>query len=335
MQLPNGFTNRPATFDDIPIVVDMLNQTAISNQESFFVEDMQTEWSTPGFDVANSVRLVICAEGQLVGYIEVWDIDEPPLRPTIWGRVHPDFRCLGIGRFLMTWAENRAQQAVSRCLDGVQVVYQCGCDEHHAGTQKLFDVMGLQYIRDSWDMEITLKEEPLPVTPPNGFIIRDYRHPEEFRDIVLANEEAFEDHHGYVKKSPEQQLEQWHHLISTDPYFDPSVWFVAEHIDSGEIAGVSICRTRAWTDPSKAYLGSLSVRRPFRRKGLAKALLIHTFRAFWLQGSTTISLSVDADNLTGVTQLYEQAGMQVTRRLKMYEKELRPGINPSVTSIDS
>jgi mycothiol synthase len=334
MQPPKGFTSRLASFDDISMIVAMLNQTTGDNQESFFAEDINTEWRTPNFDVSDSVRLVLSANRQLIGYIEVWDVDNPPVRPTIWGRVHPDFIQQGIGHYLMNWAENRAKQAISRCPDDLRVAYQCGCDNHHINTQKLFESMGLHHYRDSWDMEITLSKEPPAVTTPDDFIIRDYRHPDEFRDVILANEEAFEDHFGYVKKSPEQHLEQWQHLIDTDPYFDPTVWFVAEHIPSGEIAGVSICRTRAWTDPNKAYLGSLSVHRPYRRKGLAMALLKHTFRAFWLRGTKTISLSVGADNLTGATQLYKKAGMHVTRHLMMYEKELRAGTEYSTTTLN-
>ena len=322
--LPDGFTNRPATVEDIPQVVAMLNQT-VGDKKTYFEEDTKTEWSTPGFDVGNSVRLVFTPHQTLVGYIEIWDIDNPPVRPTIWGRVHPDYTRRGIGKYLMKWADQRAQQVLSRCPEGVRVAYQCGCDNDHISTQKLFDAMGLTYYRDSWDMEITLMEEPAKVIPPDEFVIRNYKHPEEFREVVLANEEAFEDHFGYVKKSPKQHLEQWQHLINTDLYFDPSVWFVAEHITSGAIAGVSISRPRAWNDHHKAYLGSLSVRRPYRRKGLASALLKHTFRQFWLRGTNIISLSVDANNLTGATKLYEDAGMYVSRHLMMYEKEIRAG----------
>jgi len=327
--LPDGFTTRPATIEDIPLVVAMLNETANSDQPTYFEDDTRTEWSTPDFNVSDSVRLVFSATGKIVGYIEVWDIDNPPIRPTIWGRVHPDFTRRGIGTYLMTWAENRVQQAIDRCPEGVRVAYQCGCDVNHMGTQSLFEQMSLTYYRDSWDMEIMLTEEPPPIIPPAGFNIRDYRHPDEFREVVLANEEAFKDHFGYVKKSPEQHLEQWEHLITTDPYFDPTVWFVAEHIESGDIAGVSISRPRAWNNPNKAYLGSLSVRRPYRRKGLASALLKHTFRQFWLRGTNTITLSVDASNVTGATELYKKAGMRVSRHLMMYEKVIRDGVDYS------
>lgn len=335
MQLPIGFLSRPANFDDIPMIIAMLNQTTDSDQDSFFVDDMQTEWQTPDFDCSRSVQLVFSDDEILVGYIEVWDIDNPPVRPTIWGRVHPDFTYQGIGSYLMNWAENRAKQAIYRCPTDLRIAYQCGCDNHHLGTQKLFESLGLLYYRDSWDMEITLTQEPPIITSPDGFTIRGYRHPDEFRDVILANEEAFEDHYGYVKKTPEQNLKQWHHLINTDPYFDPAVWFIAEHITSGEIAGVSICRSRSWTDPHKAYLGSLSVRRPYRRNGIAMALLKHTFRAFWLRGTKTIALSVGADNLTGATKLYTKAGMHISRHLMMYEKELRVGREYATTIIDA
>jgi GNAT superfamily N-acetyltransferase len=208
MQLPIGFTNRPATFDDIPLIVAMLNQTSIDNLDSSLIEEKQSEWHTPDFDVSDSIRLVFSAHQELVGYIEVWDIDNPPIRSTIWGWVHPNLTRQGIGKYLMTWAENRARKAISRCPDNTRVTYQCGCDSNEISTQQLFDAMGLQYYRDSWDMEITLTEEPAIVTAPDGFIVRDYRHPDEFREMIMANEEAFEDHFGYVKKPPEQHLEQ-------------------------------------------------------------------------------------------------------------------------------
>ena len=145
MTLSDEFSSHSATFDDIPMIIAMLNQTTSESQDSFFVEDMKTEWLTPDFNVSDSVQLVFSADNQLVGYVEVWDIDNPPVRPTIWGRVHPDFTRQGIGTYLMTWAENRAKQAISRCSDDIRIAYQCGCDTHNIGTQKLFESLGLHY----------------------------------------------------------------------------------------------------------------------------------------------------------------------------------------------
>ena len=75
------------------------------------------------------------------------------------------------------------------------------------------------------------------------------------------------------------------------------------------------------------WIRALSVRRPWRRKGLALALLLHSFRDFKEREKARAGLGVDATNLTGATGLYEKAGMHVALQYDFYEKELRPGIN--------
>ena len=47
-----------------------------------------------------------------------------------------------------------------------------------------------------------------------------------------------------------------------------------------------------------------------------------------------MDLGVDAESLTGATDLYKKVGMIVLRQYDMYEKELRPGKNVSVTTLD-
>ena len=59
------------------------------------------------------------------------------------------------------------------------------------------------------------------------------------------------------------------------PAFDPSFWFVAR--ESGEIAGISLCRVHWSGDPEHGYVGALGVRRPWRKHGLGLALLQHSF----------------------------------------------------------
>ncbi len=66
-------------------------------------------------------------------------------------------------------------------------------------------------------------------------------------------------------------------------------------------------------------------RRPWRRQGLALALLYHTFHEFRRRGKKRVGLGADAGSLTGATQLYEKAGMRAVQQMAPYEKELRPG----------
>ena len=64
------------------------------------------------------------------------------------------------------------------------------------------------------------------------------------------------------------------------------------------------------------------MRRPWRRRGLGLALLLRSFGQFYERGQRRVALSVDSDNPSGATRLYERAGMRVEREEVLYEKEL-------------
>ena len=130
----------------------------------------------------------------------------------------------------------------------------------------------------------------------------------------------------------EEDYQEWVHWIDNDPDHDPSLWFLA--VDGEEIAGVSLCRPRMAEDPEMGWVDSLGVRRPWRRRGLALALLHHSFGELYRRGRRKVGLGVDAQSLTGATRLYEKAGMQVDRQYAVYEKELRPGKDLSTQSVD-
>jgi len=113
------------------------------------------------------------------------------------------------------------------------------------------------------------------------------------------------------------------HFMTRDEAYDPDLWFLA--VDGEKIAGVSLCDKSAHDDPNSGYVRSLSVRRPWRRQGIALALLLHTFSEFYRRGTRKVALGVDAENLTGALHLYRKAGMHVHKQFDLYEKELRPG----------
>jgi len=110
--------------------------------------------------------------------------------------------------------------------------------------------------------------------------------------------------------------------MDTDPNFDPSMAFVA--VDGDEIAGTALCNPIWVEDPDAGWIHSLGVRRPWRRRGVALALLHRCFVALYDRGKRRAKLGVDAQSLTGATRLYEKAGMHVERQFGFYEKELRP-----------
>jgi mycothiol synthase len=151
---------------------------------------------------------------------------------------------------------------------------------------------------------------------------------------LRAVREAFKDHWGYLDTPFEEERERWLHHMDTDAEFDPSLWFLA--MDGEEIAGISLCKWKAFDDPDMGWVNILGVRRPWRRRGVALALLRHSFREFYARGRCKIGLGVDAQSLTGATRVYEKAGMRSDprRELLLYEKELQSGREIRTQSLD-
>ncbi len=149
---------------------------------------------------------------------------------------------------------------------------------------------------------------------PDGLEVRTFA-PGQERAVFDAVDEAFRDSWDHVPGV----FEQWRHWALEHEAFDPELWWLA--YDGGEIAGACLCRPYE-SEPDMGWVASLAVRRPWRRRGLARALLLRSFHEFRRRGFARVGLGVDADSLTGANRLYESAGMQPIRRVDMYEKRL-------------
>ena len=97
-------------------------------------------------------------------------------------------------------------------------------------------------------------------------------------------------------------FEEWAHFLLQPPAFEPQLWFLAEERE--QAGGFAICHPHP-SDPMLGWIGVLGVRRAWRRRGLARALLLHAFREFRRCGLRRAGLGVDAENLTGANRLYE------------------------------
>ena len=173
---------------------------------------------------------------------------------------------------------------------------------------------------------------PPETVAPDGIAIRAFVRDRDMRALVLADRDAFQDHWGYVEHPLEEEYQEWVHWIDNNPDHDPSLWFLA--MDGEEIAGMSLCCPKTAEDPEMGWVDSLGVRRPWRRRGVALALLRHSFGELYRRGKRKVGLGVDAQSLTGALDLYKKAGMRVDRQYITYEKELRPGRDLSTQSVE-
>jgi mycothiol synthase len=336
VELPEGFTIRGATLADLKPALDLFNRWSRSVIHEDEITDevaIRMEWVSPGFNPAEDIRLVFTPGGKMVGYIEVWTTQRPPVHPWIWARVDPRYEGLGIGAALLTWGEERARKALDAVPADLRFAPRVGTYQEAEAAKTLFEDMGYQRIRSSYQMRIEMPAPPPAPEWPDGITLRIFNPETDLEAVYRADDEAFRDHFGYVEAPFEEGLKRFQHFITGYEGFDPTLWFLALDGPSGEVAGICLCRARAYNDPNVGWVNILAVRRPWRKRGIGLALLRHAFGELYRRGKHMVGLGVDAENLTGALRLYEHAGMHVHRAFDLFEKEVRPGQEISVQSL--
>jgi mycothiol synthase len=287
-------------------------------------EQLQNRLGTPGLSLEADTRLVLSPKGEVVGTGTVLDLAEPHVQVESAGAVHPAHTGKGIGSAILSWIEERAREAIPKAPPDARVSLHQGADEREKASRALLERHGFRAIRHFWRMVIAMDAPPPTALWPEGIHVRTIDPKADLRRAYLAIRDAFKDHWGFVEGPVEEEFHRLEHRIAHDPDFDPTLFFLAEEAE--EIAGVCYARPKTGTDASMGYVQVLGVLRPWRRRGLALALLHHAFGEFYRRGVKKVALHVDAQSLTGATCLYEKAGMTADEVGHAYEKELRPGI---------
>lgn len=322
---------RPFALEDAQAAVDLFNacsQATYGWNESD-LDTLMNEWTSPGLDVQEDIRVLEDEQGQIIGYVEVWDTTKPHVVKYIWCVMHPDYWDDFHYREMLTWAESRAQDRIYLAPPDARVIMVQGISNKDLQRKKALEAYGFDLVRHFFRMQIDLTGPPMEPILPEAISVSPIDPETELRETILALEDGFKDHWGHVDRPVDEILAQMQHFIENDKDFDPTLWFLAKSGD--EIAGVCRCGSKTVEDPDMGWVKQLCVRKPWRCQGLGMALLLIAFNEFYRRGKQRAGLAVDASSLTNATRLYEKAGMQVTMQYDTYEKELRPGINLSTS----
>jgi mycothiol synthase len=291
---------RPATEQDFPAMLELIaedEEHLLGHPSRLALGDLR-EWLSR-VDLAEDTWLYE-SDGELcaLGWCDLAPGSDAAFAA---GIVRPRFKAHGIGASLLERSESRS------AARGAKRMHQFALGKD-AAAASLMAAHGYSEVRRFYEMAIELSERPQ---------VPDIRietlNEAEASEFHAALDEAFQDHWEHHSLS----FEEWWSRHSSSQGFDLSLYFLIR--DGGEIAAAS--RNEANRNGG-GYVAAIGVRRPWRGKGYAKALLLHTFRELYDRGITRVTLGVDAQSPTGATHLYERVGMHVEQENVVFEKAL-------------
>ncbi len=262
--------------------------------------------------------------GTLVAVVSTFWVDtrEGAREHRVHATVHPDWMRRGIGHQALAWLEARARASLAEHPTEAPAFYGTWCPEARIAKRDLIEAAGYTQVRWFFEMERT-GLDVVDVPPlPAGIEIRPMgRDRTLLRRLFDADTEAFLDHWGGFPAT-DTMFAQW----MEGPNADPALFVVAW--DGDEIAG-GVVNTiyrhdNAAFDRRRGWLDSVFVRRPWRRRGLAAALVARSLVVLRDAGMDSAMLGVDADNPTGALGIYERAGFVVATRATAYRKPMTP-----------
>ena len=266
-------------------------------------------------------RDVLLAEvdGEAVAYARVFwnELVEGGRSYENFGFVHPAWRRRGIGGAMHRHNEARLREIAADHADVAPKLFGSESVDTDAGNAALLLGNGYHAARFFYDMVAPSLEGVVAPPMPEGIELRPATR-DQYRAIWEASAEAFRDHWG----EQEWAEEDWARFDANPDYADASLWRVGWAGD--EVAGVIITTPQAEEneryDRKRVYVDMVSVRRPWRRMGLARALLASSLVGARDAGFTSATLGVDSDSPTGATALYESLGFAPEKTFTAYRK---------------
>jgi mycothiol synthase len=294
---------RPITPDDLPALAAFLaeDETHLFGRPSRIGVTDVTAWLAT-CDLAGDSWLLE-EDGELValGWVEKHgDLG------TAVGVVQRGQRGRGLGAQLVGRSEERLRTLGAARVHNITLAPD-------SAAPPLLSGRGYREVRRFWEMTIELGDDPPPESAlPEGLRIEPFST-ERARDFYSVLDEAFADHWEHRSVS----FDEWWQRHSAMPDHDPSLWFLVRS-DEEVVAAARNDAKRS----GGGWIGGLGVRQAWRGRGLAKALLLHSFREFHERGQRRVGLGVDSENATGATKLYESVGMVVDTEQVVWEKVL-------------
>jgi GNAT superfamily N-acetyltransferase len=293
---------------DFPKMITILNDAAAADNidDVYTLEDLRHDYSHLTHSDPATDMLFAEIDGRTVAYCRVdWHQEEEPNDRIYFVifNIHPDARGKGIEAPMLRWCETRLREKAAEHPQDSARFFQIYSNDKKTDYINILESMGYKPVRYAISMSRNLDTIP-EAELPEGIEVRPVKR-EDCRKIWDASIEAFRDHWGFSEPEEED-----YKSYESSKYFQPELWQVAwdeDEVVSSVMNYVDpdynrkLDRKRGWTE-------EISTRREWRRRGIAKALIVRSMHMHKANGMTEVGLGVDTQNPNGALQLYQSLG---------------------------
>jgi ribosomal protein S18 acetylase RimI-like enzyme len=323
---------RPQTPDDAAALLELENAVYAADGAPYrwSIEEIVEGLAEPWRDLPHNSLIGLDEDQVPRAWAQVYTPpgDQTVIRVIVEGGVHPDRRGEGIGRELLAWSVARGRELLAGADQALPAVIRSHVeDSAPLATHHLFERAGFTAQRFFADLRRDLAE-PLPEVGLDGSLRLLAWSDTMDEPARLAHNDAFRDHWGSQPQSPEQWagdrsmfVPGWSFVVVDEqpdvealvsfPDTDPAT---AAALRAGDplVVGYALASRYAADFEVRGYpfgyTDVLGVRRGYRGRRVAVALLAAQMRAFAADGMRYAVLDVDTANPTGAFGLYSGLG---------------------------
>jgi ribosomal protein S18 acetylase RimI-like enzyme len=258
--------------------------------------------------------------GKIIGYTRVWWSKDPS---GIYLYNHsvdllPEWREKGIRNAMLRYNEQKLRELAREHPTGVPRLFQSVVMESERDWIAVLSGEGYKIFRYGFKMVRPNLEEVPDLPFPDEIEVRPVK-PEHYRAIIRAWNDACKDMRGQIPISDEDFKG-----FQESPIFEPSIWQIAWQ--KNEVVGTVLNfidkQENAQYERKRGHVELISVKRLWRGKGIAKAMIARSLKILKDHGMTEAALGVDAENPSGALHLYQKMGFQIEKRAAFYRKPM-------------
>ena len=294
---------------DYQAMADLIEISHLADGDEYLPDatGLQIDYEhTPAFDPAVDF-LFAEVDGRLVGYGAVDRQEREKVVYHMTGIVHPDYRRRGLGRAILRRNEARLREIAAGHDDPAGREYGADAGDRESGARELFLSEGYRPVRHYFTLKRADLDDLPQASVPDGIELRPLEPPAH-RAVFDASNEAFRDHWDH-RESTEEHFTAFFQSPDLEPDLCRIAW-AGEEV-AGSVLTFVWKNENAKLGQQRAWFERISVRRPWRRQGLARAMIVSAMAAVRAANLDAVMLGVDSENPTGALQLYVSLGFTV------------------------